>query len=96
MLCGSCENSLGRPTLVLVRREQAEYQAAQHNREHPERGSYQWLARRASNDEWSVVRVSRLPGRPLDPLKETIEAKPRPPQPDDPRPGDWQRIPPYG
>jgi hypothetical protein len=33
---------------------------------------------------------------PRGPVKETTEAKPKPPQPDDPRPAFFRNIPPYG
>jgi hypothetical protein len=43
------------------------------------------MVREAGEGDWEVVKVS-LP--PRSPLKETVEAKPRPPQSDDALP--WQ------
>ena len=31
----------------------------------------------------------------IDPLEATTEARPRPPQADDPRPSDWRKVPPF-
>jgi hypothetical protein len=63
--------------------------------EHPDRATHRWFARQVG-DEWDVVRIPRPPGSPTEPLRPTIEAKPKPPQPDDPRtasernaPGAW-------
>ena len=78
-----------------VTRDEADQEASRRNSKHPERAVYHWLARSDHGDEWSIVKVPRAPGARIDPLKATTEAKPRPPQGDDPRPGDWQRIPPY-
>ncbi|TMK64928.1 MAG: hypothetical protein E6G53_06900 [Actinobacteria bacterium] len=39
----------------------------------------------------------RIPGLPpREPLKATTEAKPKPPQPDDPRTSVFRNVPPYG
>lgn len=65
-------------------REDAEARAAGHNREHPERGAYRWIAR-AGGDGWEVVRVTVPGGVRLDPLKEGVESRSKPQAPD-PRP----------
>jgi hypothetical protein len=67
----------------------------QNNREHPERATHAWLSRRNTYGEWSVVKVPK-PAGAVDPLKATIEAKPKPPQADDPRTGLPRLVPPYG
>jgi hypothetical protein len=77
-------------------REQAQQRAAVLNREHPERAGHRWAARERAAG-WEVVRIT-LPGAPaVDPLHEAVAGKPRPPQPDDPRPLFWQNVGgPYG
>jgi hypothetical protein len=59
-------------------REEAEAAVAARKAEHP---GDAWLAR-DRGDTWEVV---RLPGLGRKPSKETVEAKPKPPQADDPR-----------
>jgi hypothetical protein len=68
---------------------------AQLAREHPEREANQWFARKG-DDGWTVVKVPLPDGLKRQPLTPTIEAKPKPPQADDPRathqrnaPGAW-------
>jgi hypothetical protein len=53
--------------------------------EHPERTTHRWFARGDSNGGWVVVKVPVPPGTRVDPLLATVETKPKPPQPDDPR-----------
>jgi hypothetical protein len=71
--------------------EQAQQRAADLNRDHPERGRYRWLAREGA-DGWQVARITLPGGMRLDPLDETVESKPRPPQADDPRPALWRDV----
>jgi hypothetical protein len=76
-------------------REEAEQQAAQLNREHPDRGAHRWFAREGE-DGWHVARVSIPGGVRLDPLKGTVESKPQPEAPD-PRPAFFRDVGgPYG
>ena len=70
--------------------DEAEREAARLNGEHPERESYRWFARQVNSGTWSIVRVPRRPGASVDPLTATAEAKPTPPEPDDPRPSYWR------
>jgi hypothetical protein len=63
--------------------------------EHPDRDTHTWIPRELSADEWEVVKV-RVPGIRRDPLKASTEAKPKPPDADDPRPAIFRNIPPYG
>jgi hypothetical protein len=72
-------------------RTEAESRAAELNREHPERAKYRWLAREGG-DGWQVARISLPAGLRIDPIKTTTEARPRPPQADDPRPAFWQNA----
>jgi hypothetical protein len=67
--------------------EEAVAEAARLTREHPDRATHSWLARRAEGGEWTVVKVG-VP-RP-SPVGSRQEAKPRPPQADDPRPPMWR------
>ena len=53
-----------------------------------ERPEDRWLARQRGG-AWEVV---RLPGLGRQPVRETAEAKPRPPQADDPRPALWRDV----
>jgi hypothetical protein len=77
-------------------REEATAAAKRFGAEHPERDTHTWIAREAAAGGWEVVKV-RLPGGVrLDPLKATTEAKPKPPEPDDPRPVIFRNIPPFG
>jgi hypothetical protein len=56
----------------------------------------EWFPREVGPDDWEVVSVA-IPGlRPSGPLKATIESRPRPPEPPDPRPTIIRNIPPYG
>jgi len=76
-------------------REQARAECVRLRREHPERASHTWIPREADGD-WQVVRVPLPPGMRRDPLKATVEAKPKPRDADDPRPPFFRDIPPYG
>jgi hypothetical protein len=76
-------------------REQARAECVRLRREHPERATHTWIPREADRD-WHVVRVPLPPGMRRDPLKATVEAKPKPPQSDDTPP--WHSaggVPPY-
>jgi hypothetical protein len=58
-------------------------------REHADRATHSWLPRELAPGKWAVVKVG-VPGqRPLGTLR---EAKPRPPQADDPRPAMWRDV----
>lgn len=63
------------------------------NREHPEREAYRWMARSSDEGEWSIARVPVRLGARIDPLQVTTEAKPEPPQADDPRTAQQQNAP---
>ena len=77
-------------------REEADELRERLSREHPDRVTHAWLAREGPAGEWSVVKV-RLPGgAKRDPLKATVEAKPKPREADDPRPAIFRDVPPYG
>jgi hypothetical protein len=71
-------------------REQAEREAERLSREHPDRASYSWFAQQVGG-VWSVVRVSGSLTRPRG-VNPAVEAKPRPPQADDPRPASWRDL----
>jgi len=66
-------------------RDEATQTAKRLGAEHPDRATHRWLPREAENGEWSVVKVAMPGGASIDPLKATVETKPKPPQPDDPR-----------
>ncbi len=65
-------------------REQAEEHAAQLNAEHPDRANNRWIVNETEGG-WTVARVALPPGLRVDPVKETTESRPRPPQAPDPR-----------
>jgi hypothetical protein len=70
-------------------REQATAEAARLGREHPDRVTHSWIARETAPGDWKVVRI----GVPTSiPLGSRQEAKPRPPQADDPRPPMWRDV----
>ena len=76
-------------------RQDAEALAERLSREHPERASHRWVARQAG-EGWEVVKVTVPEGMRRDPLKASTEAKPKPPQADDPRSSISRQVPPYG
>ena len=74
---------------------EARERCAQLAREHPERAQNQWFPRE-TEDGWTVVKVPLPDALRRSALTPTIETKPKPPQPDDPReahqrnaPGAW-------
>ena len=63
-------------------------------REHADRATHSWLPREVAHGHWAVVKVGVPSQRALGSL---TEAKPRPPQADDPRPALWRDVGgPYG
>ena len=68
-----------------MKRDEAEALRKQLQAEHEDRATHTFMVREAGEGDWEVVKVS-LP--PRSPLRETVEAKPRPPQSDDALP--WQ------
>jgi hypothetical protein len=70
-------------------RDQAAAQAARLGREHPDRSTHSWLPRETAAGEWAVVKVG-IPSRA--PTATAQEAKPKPPQADDPRPPMWRDV----
>jgi hypothetical protein len=77
-----------------VDEQDARRQAERLNETHPQRARFQWLALARGSGIWAVVRAPRA--ERVDPLTATTEAKPKPPEPDDPRTGPLRGIPPYG
>ncbi|HYP48216.1 MAG TPA: hypothetical protein VEQ61_06220 [Thermoleophilaceae bacterium] len=67
-------------------RSEAEASAKRLAEEHPDRATHRWVAREDPDGSWSVVKVKLPPGMRVEPLSTTVEAKPKPPQPGDPRP----------
>ena len=56
----------------------------------------EWFPRQVGPGDWEVVSVA-IPGvQPRGPLKESVESRPRPSEPPDPRPTIIRNIPPYG
>jgi hypothetical protein len=77
-------------------RDEARAHAAQLNAEHPDRRHFRWIAHEAT-DGWDIARLT-LPNDPSgQPPIASVEARPRPPQPGDPRPVAHRNIGgPYG
>ncbi len=73
----------------------AAQEAERLNREHPERDSFSWVPFERGT-EWSVAKVRLTPGLRRAGLEETVEAQPKPPESDDPRPSSWRAAPPFG
>jgi hypothetical protein len=76
-------------------REDALARAEQLNSEHPDRETHTWIPRRGAGGEWEIAKL-RMPGLRRDPMKATTEAKPSPPEGEDPRPACFRNIPPFG
>ena len=66
-------------------RAEAERTALANSREHPDRATHRWMPREQPDGSWTLMKVRMAPGARIDPLKTTTEAKPTPPQGDDPR-----------
>ena len=76
-------------------RDEALARSEELNAEAGEGAALHWLAQEGEGGEWQVVKVPGLPGG-RGPLKETVEARPRPSYPDDQRASSVQQVPPYG
>jgi hypothetical protein len=83
-------------TLICVTRGEAVAEAERLNRAHPERERYQWTALPSRKRGWSVVRIPKPRAARIQPLTATTEAKPKPPQPDDPRSNVGRTLPYHG
>ena len=68
-----------------MKRDEAEALRKQLQAEHEDRATHTFMVRETGEGEWEVVKVSLAP---RSPLREAVEAKPRPPQSDDALP--WQ------
>jgi hypothetical protein len=80
----------------VVTRAEAQEHCRRLAAEHPDRETHAWFAREGPPGEWSVAKVPLPPSVKRDPLKASIEAKPRPPEADDPRSAIARNVPPYG
>jgi len=76
-----------------MERGDAEDTARRLAREHPDRETHRWVARPEPDGSWAVVKVKMPPGMRVDPLTATVETKPKPPQPDDPRSASVRNVP---
>jgi len=61
-----------------------------------EGGERHWFVKQAGPDEWQVVCVSTPGLAPHGRLKATVEVRPKPDEPPDPRPSIIRNIPPFG
>ena len=66
-------------------RDEAVAQCAQLAAEHEDRGTHKWIPRESHDGGWDVAKVKIPAGLARGVLKETVETKPKPPEPDDPR-----------
>ena len=74
-------------------RDEAAIAARELGAHHADRATHRWIPRQKEDHSWEVVKVALPPGMTVDPLKETTEAVPKPPQPDDPRPANERNAP---
>jgi hypothetical protein len=74
--------------------DQAVARCAELNRD--AQGGRQWFAKEKREGEWEVVSVVVEGFDRPDPLKASIETKPKPTEPPDPRPAIFRNIPPFG
>jgi hypothetical protein len=70
-------------------REQAMSECRRLAQEHSDRATHSWLPREGAGGDWTIVKIG-VPGRTA--LATAQEAKPRPPQADDPRPAMWRDV----
>ncbi len=70
-------------------RDEALAECSRLAQEHPDRTTHSWMPRKLEDGEWTVVKLGVAQKRPLG---STQEAKPRPPQADDPRPPMWRDV----
>jgi hypothetical protein len=74
-------------------RAEAEERARTLQAEDPQRDTHRFVARPGPDGDWQVVKVALPAGLRNEKLTPTIESRPRPSHPDDPRPGDERRLP---
>jgi hypothetical protein len=74
-----------------VDQRQAHAHAAWLNQEHPDRELFEWVALAQGRGKWAVVRMARRTR--IDPLKNTVAAVPKPPQPEPPNVGPMSDLP---
>jgi len=67
-------------------RDEAGAAARKFGAEHVDRATHRWVPRETAGGDWEVAKIPVPSGMRVDPLSTSIEAKPKPPQPDDPRP----------
>jgi len=77
-------------------RAEAEAHCAELNRDPDDGGGGRWLVQEAAPGDWRAVRLRVRGLAPTHPLKATVESRPRPEDPPDPRPAIFRNIPPYG
>jgi hypothetical protein len=73
-------------------RDEAVAAARELGAHHADRATHRWIPRQKEDHTWEVVKVALPAGMEIKPLKPTIEAAEKPPQPDDPRTGHNQNI----
>lgn len=77
-------------------RTEAEERARRLQAEDPERETHRFFAREAAGGDWEVARVELPEPLRRGALTEGIEAKPKPPTPDDPRSNVGRNLPYHG
>lgn len=76
-------------------RVEAEQRCAELNADSPAAGT-RWIVRELKRGEFDIAKLS-VPGLGnARPLIASTEAKPKPPQAEDPRPSAWRDAPPFG
>ena len=80
-------------TIRFVTRDEAEREARRLAAEHPDRETHRWIPREEADGSFVVAKLKMPPGMRVNPLKATVETKPKPPQPDDPRSASVRNVP---
>jgi hypothetical protein len=60
--------------------------------EHEDRTTHRWIPREGAEGTWEVAKIKVPAGLQMGPLKTSVESKPKPNEPDDPRPAYWRNI----
>lgn len=76
-----------------VTRAEAEERARRLQAEDPQRDTHRFIARPAPDGGWQVVKVELPQGVRHGKLTPTVETRPQPSHPDDPRTGHERRVP---
>jgi hypothetical protein len=78
-------------------RQEALEEARRRQAEDPDRAGHRWMAHPHEVSGWTVTRVAMPAGVRVDPVTSTVESRPAPSTPHDPRPAHDRHVGgPYG